>query len=52
MLYTWFYVEDELLLAIYQNAIEQKLGNDFIKFVFKEITNRDIHPRQYLKRIK
>ncbi|WP_390627896.1 sporulation histidine kinase inhibitor Sda [Bacillus litorisediminis] len=41
-----------MLLAIYRKAIEEKLGNDFIEFVFKEITIRNIPPREYLQLIK
>ncbi|MED1472402.1 sporulation histidine kinase inhibitor Sda [Bacillus salipaludis] len=51
-LHPWFYVEDELLLAIYYKATEQQYGNDYIGFVFKEIQRRNLHPRNYLKRIK
>jgi len=40
MLYSWFYVEDDLLLVIYQKAIEQQLEKDFIEFVFEEILKR------------
>ena len=49
--YAWCNIEGELLLAIYPTAIDQQLEIDLIRFVFKEISRRNIPPREYLKSI-
>ncbi|WP_376767957.1 sporulation histidine kinase inhibitor Sda [Neobacillus endophyticus] len=52
MHYSWFYVENNLLLTIYKKAIEQHMEKDFIDFVFKEIKHRNLHPKDYFLQIK
>jgi hypothetical protein len=52
MLHTWFYVEDELLLAIYKTVVKHGGEKTFIEFVFKEIERRNLHPKNYLTLIK
>jgi Sporulation inhibitor A len=54
LLYSWFYVEDELLVTLYRKAVEQKYDKDFIEFVFDEIKRRNLRvgKLRHLKRIK
>jgi hypothetical protein len=42
MSYSWFYVEDELLLTIYRKVVKQNLNKEFIEFVFAEIKRRNL----------
>ncbi|QGQ46323.1 sporulation histidine kinase inhibitor Sda [Metabacillus sediminilitoris] len=54
MSYSWFYVEDELLINIYRKSVEQNLDKEFIEFVFTEIKGRDLVSEKpvHLLRIK
>ena len=42
MLNAWYYVEDELLMAMYRKTIEQNFNRKAIEFIFIEIKRRNL----------